>query len=283
MKTDLQDIVRETKMSLVRAASMEMSKKAQETQRAMFEKPREGVARKTILMVLSIIILLGLGGGAIFGLYILTHRSSTPIPSNDSPSVLFVENNMALALGETSPTVRQILADIIRQQGPAGSILQIIPTLVPGDGGGGTRNATLAEFFSTLGARVPGDLMRAVPGDFFLGIHMADVPSPVFIIPVSSYDRAFAGMLLWESSISTDLSSLFRQVSPMTTSPHDGTLVPRRFHDLIMRNYDVRVLSDDAGKAVLYYSFVTPGILIVFSSPYSFAEVLSRLQAERKL
>jgi len=50
-----------------------------------------------------------------------------------------------------------------------------------------------------------------------------------------------------------------------------------------MRNYDARALKDDAGQIQLYYSFPTRNILIIAESPYTFAEVLSRLQAERRL
>ena len=50
-----------------------------------------------------------------------------------------------------------------------------------------------------------------------------------------------------------------------------------------MRNYDVRELTDDSGNIVLYYSFPTPNILVIAESPYSFTEILSRLQAEREL
>ena len=50
-----------------------------------------------------------------------------------------------------------------------------------------------------------------------------------------------------------------------------------------MRNYDVRVLKNDAGGIELYYSFPTQNILIIGESPYSFTEILSRLRAERKL
>ena len=50
-----------------------------------------------------------------------------------------------------------------------------------------------------------------------------------------------------------------------------------------MGNYDVRALKDDAGEVQLYYSFPTQNILIIAGSPYSFPEILSRLQASRQL
>ena len=60
-------------------------------------------------------------------------------------------------------------------------------------------------------------------------------------------------------------------------------MVKGRYEDLVMRNYDVRALKDDAGEIQLYYSFPTQNILIIAESPYSFPEILSRLQASRQL
>ena len=104
----------------------------------------------------------------------------------------------------------------------------------------------------------------------------------LFVIPVTSYDHAFAGMLAWEPTMDSDLSPIFASV-PMTTTDSNGLPVQRTFQDSVMRNYDVRELTDDSGNVVLYYSFPTPNILVIAESTYSFTEILSRLQAEREL
>jgi hypothetical protein len=102
------------------------------------------------------------------------------------------------------------------------------------------------------------------------------------VIPVLSYDRAFAGMLAWESAINAELSPLFVRVPDLTIGD-DGLVQTRTFSDLVMRNYDVRALTDDSGAIALYYSFPTRNMLIVAESPYTFTELLSRLQAQRQL
>ena len=89
-------------------------------------------------------------------------------------------------------------------------------------------------------------------------------------------------MLEWEDMINADLIPAFTSV-PDTEAGADGLIKKRQFEDVVMRNYDVRALKDDAGTIQLYYSFPTRNILIIAESPYSFAEVLSRLRAERKL
>jgi len=99
---------------------------------------------------------------------------------------------------------------------------------------------------------------------------------------VTSYDHAFAGMLAWESSMDSDLSPIFPAL-PTTTTDSNGLPISRTFVDDVMRNYDVREMKDDAGTVKLYYSFPSQNILVIAESPYSFAEILSRLQAARQL
>jgi hypothetical protein len=127
----------------------------------------------------------------------------------------------------------------------------------------------------------PQELMSAIGPQFFFGFHIVDTNAPLFVIPVTSYDHAFAGMLAWEPTMDQDLAPVFTSVSP--TTEVNGLPVQRTFQDEVLRNYDVRELTDDQGNVVLYYSFPTPNILVIAQSPYSFTEILSRLQAEREL
>jgi len=168
--------------------------------------------------------------------------------------------------------------------GSLGSITRIVPVVASTTVGGTPvrRTATLAEFFTAIGAQAPDGLVRALGDDFFFGIHVVDKNAPMLIIPVTSYDRAFAGMLTWEKTIDSGLAPIFMAVPPLTTDAN-GLPVVRSFKDVIMRNYDVRILTDDNGSVVLYYSFPNPKILIIAESPYSFPEILSRLRAGRRL
>jgi hypothetical protein len=121
-----------------------------------------------------------------------------------------------------------------------------------------------------------------VGSDFFFGLHVVDKNAPVLVIPVTNYDRAFAGMLAWEGTMNGDLSPAFTPV-PATVLDSNGIPSQRLFADDVMRNYDVRELKDDSGQVQLYYSFPNPNLLIIAESPYSFPELLSRLQSVRRL
>jgi hypothetical protein len=167
-----------------------------------------------------------------------------------------------------------------------GSITQIVPIKQTGalDASGGPASVplTLGEFVEAIGANPPSDLLRALADNFFFGIHTVDKNAPVLVIPVISYDRAFAGMLAWEKTINADLSPIFMSV-PTNVVDQNGIPSVRTFTDDVMRNYDVRELKDDAGVVQLYYSFPTREILVIAESPYTFPEILGRLQAGRRL
>jgi len=82
--------------------------------------------------------------------------------------------------------------------------------------------------------------------------------------------------------MNADLSPTFTPV-PSTILDVNGIPYERVFKDSVMRNYDVRELRDDANVIQLYYSFPSPNLLIIAESPYSFPEILSRLQSVRRL
>jgi hypothetical protein len=89
-------------------------------------------------------------------------------------------------------------------------------------------------------------------------------------------------MLAWEPTMNTDFAPTFTAVTQFT---YDKNGLPQRrtFEDVVMRNYDTRVLKDDSGTVQMYYSFPTPNILIISENPFSFTEILSRLQVQRRL
>ena len=297
MKSDLQGVVRDDNISVIRAASMESDR--QKGAPVLTKPPERSRWRSVVLILTGTLVLLGLGGAALFAVYYLktTKPSSTPATAL---GLLFAEQQIALQLTNQAPSsVKQNVVTVMNGGMGAGAVVEIIPIVDDSENAGQQRRATLSEFLRSLGARPPDELVRALSDDFFFGIHAAGVASPVFVLPVTSYDHAFAGMLAWEKNINAELAGPFVKVSPFkptvfptevstttsTTTPEivEELLPPRTFEDLVMRNYDVRALKDDGGTIVLYYSFPTQNLLIISASPYSFPEVLSRLQAARKL
>ena len=281
LKEDLQDIVREKKVSLVHAVALEEEKKYKRDQVLAAAPHHSRRSQKTLLIAL---LFLGLGLLAITGVYVVMRGQasrSEPLPS----SIIFSEQTISLKLDKQPfGEVKRNLSGLRSfNQLTLGAITRVMPTVVVEvDEVMEERPATLTEFMNALGIPAPSDITRALGDQFFFGIHVVDENAPVFVMPVISYERAFAAMLAWEKGINANLSPIFTPVSPFILDKN-GLLVQRPFEDLVIRNYDVRALRDDAGTIQLYYSFPTRDILIIAESTYSFTEILSRLRAERKL
>lgn len=287
LKDDLQDVVRIRKMSVVRASALEQDKKRGQ---ASLESSQQmpGVSQRshrTFAFVFFALLFVVLGGAALYGVaYVTQSKSVTTAPQYSS--FIFSERTENLPIDNTDPGSLKETIDQSRQGSgaPLGSITRILPILSTTTASGVTVTApaTVAQFFAALGVHAPDGLLRGLGNDFFFGIHTVDINAPVFVIPVTSYDLAFTGMLAWEPTMDQDLAPAF-DATPALTTDANGLPTARTFTDAVMLNYDVRELKDDSGNVVLYYSFPTPNILVIAESTHSFTEILSRLQAQREL
>lgn len=283
LKHDLQDISREQKVSLVHAVSLEEDRRAhaRETETPAVQQR----SKRTFVMLFAVLFLLTIGGG-IFAITVsMAQKPSQVPPALSSPSLLFAEDSVVLPLTKSSSVeLRRALGDgRTALNKTLGSITRVVPvvTTINQDGTKSEVPATLTEYLKGVGARAPDDLLRALDNQFFLGIHSIGENAPLIVVPVISYERAFAGMLAWERNLNADLVPLFTQVPTLINE--SGLPQTRIYQDLVMRNHDVRALKDDRGEIQLYYAFPNQDILVIAESPYSFVEILSRLQAQRNL
>lgn len=287
LKQDLEGIVVDQKMSMVHAVAMEQDKKRGQADIVAEASAHSQRSRRTSLFVFASFVLVVLGGAALFGVMTIMGQRAPSAQTSTGSALLFAEQAVAFPLGNYTPTaIKQTLSQArYSSSGAVGSIVHIVPMVSgtdPTTGATIEQEATLKEFLQAMGTHAPEDLVRALSSEFFFGIHAADQNAPVFIIPVVSYDRAFSAMLTWEKTLNADLTPVYTQVPVLAMGP-DNLPTQRTFQDEVMRNYDTRTLKDDSGKIRLYYSFPSRSILVIAENPYSFAEVLSRLQAQRRL
>lgn len=285
LKDDLQDIVRRKKISLVKAAALEQDKRKDSPLPTAQDSASGRRRRRTAVILFVSFLLIALGGAALYGVLLVqqTHANLAP---PQYQSLIFAEQTETISIDNVAPdTLKATIAHALSGSlGPVGSITQIVPitATTSADGSTVTGPATLSQFFAALGISPPAQLMQGLGDSFFFGAHTIDTNVPLFVIPVTNYDLAFAGMLAWEPQMGADLSPIFTSAPALVTGS-DGLPTARTFQDAVMRNYDVRELQDDNGNIILYYSFPTPNILIIAESPSTFAEVLSRLQAHGEL
>jgi hypothetical protein len=287
LKDDFQTAVYDQKLSLVQAAALQQEKRAHSPSSGEIAYAQTARRTRTIGTFLAIGILLTLGIIAFGAVAIIIRDRSGVEPTTFlAQGILFSEQTVPLPIQSysTAELKRQLAGVRVSQGLTLGAITRIAPVInekAP-NGEAASREATTREFFSALEASVPEELLRAIANDFFFGFHTVDENAPLIIIPVESYERAFAGMLEWERTMNADLTPIFTSV-PLLKRQADGLLSERQFEDTVMQNFDVRELKDDNGDTQLYYSFPTRTILIIAESKYSFPEILSRLRADRRL
>lgn len=285
LKDDLQHVIREKKISFVRAVALEEDKRAHGTESAEnTHAPQRRRVRDALLVALILVLL---GGAALLGVAaVMRSRESGANSALPTNGLLFSEQTIPFQVLDQDPAaIKRLLENArINTTLTLGAISRIAPftETIDVERTRAQQLLTTGEFFEAIGAQIPGELVRALGDEFFLGFHTVDENAPVLVIPVESYERAFTGMLAWEKTINSDLAPIFTPVPTLRVEANE-LLVPRTFEDVVMRNFDVRTLKDDAGTIQLYYSFPTRNFLIIAESPYSFAEILARLRAERKL
>ncbi|MDB5187898.1 MAG: protein of unknown function with transrane region [Candidatus Kaiserbacteria bacterium] len=283
LKDDMQNVVRRQKISLVRAVAIEQDKRRVAPEVLTPVESTRNRHRFTIIFISLLLIILSMG--ALFGVaYVVQNRALPPQVSEGN--IVFSERSIVVQItsSQQSGALKYALAQARTDSSDAqGSITRIIPLSASTTAGQSNATpATLSEFFTALGVQPPDGLLRSLDSSFFFGYHMTDHRAPVIVIPVVSYDNAVAGMLAWESHIDQDFSPIFMGVSATKLSA-DGIPVDRTFQDVVMHNYDVRVIEDDTGNPVLYYSFPSPTMLVIAENPYTFPEIINRLQAQREL
>lgn len=282
LKQDLQHVVQEQKISVVRAVALEEDRRAAKEEIEPIQSPQVPRTHRVKNVFFASALLILLGAAAFGGVYFVMLDRAEKLPEPVSDSLVFAERTVTLGLDDQSPTQLKKMLENARTASTAalGAITRIVPIKQSDDGS--SRPATFAEFLASIGAKPPDQLSRSLGSNFFFGLHTIDKNAPLLVIPVVSYDNAFAGMLAWETSMNAELAPLYLAV-PALIAGQSGIPERRTFQDEVMRNYDVRALRDDSGAIVLYYAFPTRNLLVIAESPYTFTELLARLQAQRSL
>lgn len=289
LRDDMKSVVQDQSMSIVRASALEERKKQARKDAAATSEKVDGTQRRGGSgIIIAIFVFLALGGALAAGFWWYRTVQQAPINAGlDSSGMVFAEQAVTFPLANSSPSVLKRSLASLRTGGAGspGAVTRVIPTVTTDTSIGGTgttHQATASEFFKAIDAQLPTELASAVGSDVFVGVHMIEGNQSLIILPVVSYEHAFAGMLAWEGTMNDNLSPFF-EPTPASITANDGSIVRNTFKDIVIKNYDVRMLSDAAGNPKLLYSFPNRDLLIITSNPYTLIEALARLQAARKL
>lgn len=145
----------------------------------------------------------------------------------------------------------------------------------------GEATLSTSELFTLLETGAPPALVRALGETFTLGIHGFQGGQPFLLFTVSSYDHAFAGMLLWEPRLIDDVGPLFgissreilADVGSTTTEALQNTIAIK---DVIIKNKDARAAFNPSGSIVFLYSFTDKRTLIFTTSEDTLKALISK-------
>jgi hypothetical protein len=143
----------------------------------------------------------------------------------------------------------------------------------------------------------PDILLRNIGENSTVGVlHAGSETRVFFVLAATSYERTFAGMLSWESTIARDLAPLYpayaETLAPSATSTASAKngkpppLVPTpapapRFVDEVVDSHDVRAFKDADGRTILLYGYRDQSTLLIARDETSFSVLLARLSATR--
>jgi hypothetical protein len=233
--------------------------------------------RKLFVTLISIILVLG---GTV-GAYILyTMSPLAPLPANPQPQVLETKSLIStdtksiVAIDASSPghILSRIQAEISKPQTP--NTLNEI-TLIQ-DVNGKTQALTSGNMLNISAIKVPDIIKRSLTDDWSLGVYTdAYGVKNVYVIATHNFfQNAFAGMLIWESSMAEDLKQYL-------TNTNDPNFTLRgHFVDGIVKNKDTREYVSDNGNIIFLYSFIDNNKIVITTNETTLAEIISRLEQQ---
>ncbi|MCD5384492.1 MAG: hypothetical protein LRZ97_01080 [Candidatus Pacebacteria bacterium] len=272
-KDDIRDLVKNRKISMVRALAMQSDKKTQldgdELVTISSREPHSNTS--TMFMVISSILMFVLGATAIVIAYNAHQAQLTARETNKSKtlladdSLIFIEYRTKLDVTDKRP--KKILDDlrgILESSNTTlGSITQILLQ-------NNSRTLWQSELLPLLNLSLSEQFTRLLGNkdDYIVGIHIADRNTPFIILTTTSHDHAFAAMLDWEASAEKELRPFFNTVGPSSLT--------RKFGNIVVQNINARVMRDDSDDIKILYSFLDEQTILITNNINTLTEVARR-------
>ena len=237
--------------------------RAEHIKRGDVKPPSDNKARnQSALLILGSLVLFALGGaGAWYAYNEFLVKTNTPTAT--APATRFITSNTEVSISVSASSSRDTLISAVSSASSNVVGGQLSHIQIP---------LTSSELFQTLISQAPSSLVRAFDPLFMFG---ALGESRFLIIKLSSFENAFAGMLLWEKNLAQDIGPLF------STAPLLRNLPPEpKFSDLTDRNKDIRVLKLE-GQEIILYSFFDNEMLVITDSLETLRTLIDRLNREK--
>ncbi|NOY35511.1 MAG: hypothetical protein GXP44_01145 [bacterium] len=258
-KTDMNDYVKKKGVSMVDIMLANQKKKnfwSLKNRRKVFS----GKA-----VIITAAALLFIGGFSL--IFLLARKNSEPNP------VVEVSLKPIITADRDEAVSVKNIGDILKVPVPSKKLLNI--SVFSGNGENKKTILSADKFFEGAGISVPRPLADSLDGKFMLGVFRSSRKSPVLILKVKFYERAFASMINWEKNMFENLGIFF---GGEETEPNsDG------FIDKEIRNTDTRILYDTEGNPILIYAFFGKKYLVITDNKDALVEIFRRLSSSRYL
>lgn len=216
-------------------------------------------------------------GGLFFILGVAIVTSVYYIKSSDDVVIerqvkTFLSPTKEIKIALASSTEDNIISTIVREREnfklPINSVLYVntVNENVPVD---------TSKILSVLAPSAPSSLVRSFDNKYMLGIYSYDTNEVFLILSVDDYASSYSGMLKWEKDMPKDLAKIFSVDQDFLTRTYS-------FSDLSIKNKDLRIIRDDAGKTIMLYSFIDKETLLITKNEKIFGAILARINISKQ-
>ncbi|HYF29161.1 MAG TPA: hypothetical protein VEA36_02230 [Candidatus Paceibacterota bacterium] len=259
------------------------------------KRPASPKKRRSQLMLAGAVVLIALGGAGLGGAaWYVMRANMLPAAVPSASSLVFADEQVRLSA--SGPDLMNEIAALANEPLPDGSVLVVYLSESTTTERGRVIETPLSggALINAMELPAPQILLRNISPESTVGIMSAGGETrPFFVFKTSSYERTFAGMLAWETSIARDLAVLFPakaagSLAPTAASAPLGTSTPvaqpparplDAFTDAVVANHDVRVLRDTAGATLMLYGYAQKDLLILARDEAAFTNLISRLSS----
>jgi len=272
-QTDAARSVQENKTSLVRMVIAEQGKRD-----VQFRELSPRSSKNIVLISLSVILLIA--GVLLATFFFVKTLNTTGEDPNTVPRIktfILTEQDVAIDItGNNRENIWKKSTTVVKNLTPRLDTLVNIYFTETKDYLSQPEILNTERLFSLLESRIPSTLLRSLDTSFLFGIHSFNGNQPFLILKTNFYENAVAGMYSWENDMAEEILPLFG-IAPNGKS----NLYEKDFVDAVVKNKDVRMLTDNANQPLLLYYFKDKKTIIVTTNEATLSELITRLSVPK--
>jgi hypothetical protein len=223
-----------------------------------------------VYILIVVVIIASISGiGISYYFFAKDNSVQEKVVTETKPALVATTNTKAFELTGTRVDILESLLSLIESEQ---NIVQLYPTTA--DETGEQKLATPEATLQKLASHTSGSFNRSVKEIVFGGIERTE---PFIILRITSFDIAFAGILEWEKTLSSDLSPLFGEpvLETFDATARTATQLREAFYqDVLASNTNARVLIDETGADRIVYTFVNQQTILITTTRDALAKIL---------